>query len=112
MGEKAASLGFDWEKPEDVFAKVEEELAEVKEAAANQDQEALTEEIGDLLFSVSSLARKYKVQPEPTLKRALKKFQTRFHDVEKEILQAQAEGKTLTPKEMDQAWERAKERQA
>jgi tetrapyrrole methylase family protein/MazG family protein len=61
--EKAAQFGFDWERPEDVFAKIDEELAEFKEALANKDTAAIKDELGDLLFSLVNFARHIQAEP-------------------------------------------------
>lgn len=87
LQERAASIGFDWPDAQGPAAKVREELAEVEaELSAPADganrQDALTDEIGDLLFAVVNLARKAGVQPGPALDRANRKFRDRFEEVE------------------------------
>jgi nucleoside triphosphate diphosphatase len=90
LQERAASVGFDWPDVEGPMDKVREELAEVKAELASRPSgppsapdEALTEEIGDLLFAVVNLARKAGVQPGPALDRANRKFRDRFEAVER-----------------------------
>ena len=106
--EKAANVGFDWETPEQVWAKVSEEIAEVGQAIAAGERDAIDEEFGDLLFSVINAARLYKVNPENALELTNRKFIARFNYIEE---QAVASGRTireLTLEEMEQLWQQAK----
>ncbi len=106
--EKAANAGFDWEKPEDVWAKVAEETAEVGAEIASGNRDALEEEFGDLLFAVINAARLYKVNPENALERTNRKFISRFNFIES---QAAAQGRKigeLTLDEMEALWQQAK----
>ena len=82
LTEKAARVGFDWKKTGDIFEKVEEELAELKEAVDQDDRKAVEEELGDLFFTVANIARRLKISPEEALQRANRKFQTRFEWME------------------------------
>lgn len=84
IGKKVAPKNFDWESPQAVFAKVEEELAEVAAELEKHpvNHSLLEEEIGDLLFTVAQLARKLDLDPEITLKRANRKFSARFKTLE------------------------------
>src|SRR5437762_6841605 len=105
---KAARVNFDWTEVRDVIAKVEEELCEVKEAIASQDREMITDEIGDVLFAVVNLARKYEIDAESALQKATDKFVTRFNRLEDEL---RRQGKRLGDvdlAEMDAIWERIK----
>ena len=105
---KAARVGFDWEKVEDVIAKMEEELREVRQALAKGDYREVKEELGDLLFSAANLSRFLKVNPEEALERATKKFIERFKRVEAELA---AQGKEIghaSLEEMDRLWEAVK----
>jgi len=113
IGEKAASAGFDWEKKEDVWAKVKEEIGEVQQemdraGSASFDREKLQEEFGDLFFAMINAARLYHVDPELALEHSNKKFIRRFGHIED---RAQAEGKPLgsmTLDEMEALWQEAK----
>lgn len=89
---KVARVNFDWSEIAPVVAKVEEEVAEVKSALSANDPDAVAEEIGDLLFAVTNLARKSKFDAETLLQSATDKFITRFHQLE---ACARAEGKKL-----------------
>lgn len=106
--EKARGIGFDWEETQQVWDKVEEELAELKAEIAAGAQRKTEEEFGDLLFSVINLSRFLKVDAESALERTNKKFIARFQFLEQ---QAEAQGRKLadmTLAEMDVIWEQAK----
>lgn len=106
--DKARNVGFDWEKREDVWDKVAEENAEVREAITRGDQDDIEAEFGDLLFSIINAARLYGVNPDNALERTNKKFIKRFNYLETE---SKKDGKALgdmTLGEMDQYWDRAK----
>jgi MazG family protein len=101
---KAARVNFDWTELSDVVAKVDEELAETKEAIASGDREAVEGEIGDLLFAVVNLARKSGLDAEVAMQRATDKFVGRFNRVEDEL---HARGKKLGDvdlAELDEIW--------
>lgn len=106
---KAARVNFDWSELSDVVAKVDEELAETKEALAAQDPGALAEELGDLLFAVVNLVRKSKLDAETLLAVATEKFIARFHAMERELQAAGKELGSLDLAEMDAVWDRVKE---
>lgn len=107
--EKARAVGFDWEKPEQVWAKVEEELGELKtEIEQRKSQEKIEAEFGDAMFAMINYARFLGVNPEDALERTNKKFIRRFQYLERE---SQKDGKKLedmTLAEMDEYWNRAK----
>ena len=108
MQEKARGCGFDWEKKEDVWDKVQEECSEVSAAVADGDQNAIDGEFGDLLFAVINAARLYGVDAEAALNRTAEKFRRRFNFVEAETLR---QGRTLadmTLASMDALWDQAK----
>jgi len=84
---RCAHVGFDWHNIDDVFAKVVEEVDEVKEEL-HQNPKALAEELGDLMFAVVNLCRHAKQDPEMLLRQASKKFTKRFHGVEKRVRQS------------------------
>lgn len=101
---KAARVNFDWTELSDVVAKVDEELAETKEAIASRNPEAIADEVGDLLFAVVNLARKSNLDAEATLQQATDKFVSRFSRVEDEL---RARGKKLGEvglEELDAIW--------
>jgi uncharacterized protein YabN with tetrapyrrole methylase and pyrophosphatase domain len=85
LGERAARVGFDWERPEAVVDKVEEELGELRSAMQAGDAAAMRDELGDLLFSVVNLARKLSVDPEAALATTNERFRQRFRGMEREL---------------------------
>lgn len=108
ISKRAASLGFDWETPGDVLFKVEEELDEVRHEMHVGNTEKLEEEIGDLLFTITNLARVHKINPELALKNGNKKFIRRFAVVEEAITEARKKGEDLSLNEMQTVWETTK----
>ncbi len=108
VGEKASGAGFDWEKKEDVWQKVQEEIAEVNAEMVAGNKENLEGEFGDLFFALINACRLYGVDPESALERTNKKFIRRFNSMEE---QAAAAGHTLgelTLDEMEALWQNAK----
>jgi len=105
---RVARVGFDWHELEGVIAKVEEELAEVMEAANEED---LAAELGDLLFAIVNFARWVNVDPESALRQTNKRFRMRFHQVERWAKSKKRKLADMTLEEMDALWEQAKEHQ-
>ena len=106
--EKVAGVGFDWEEPEQVFTKIEEELNELRDEVRTNNQQAIEAEFGDVLFSLINYARFLGVNPENALERTNKKFIKRFQYLEQ---QAKLKKRTLSDmslSEMDVIWEEAK----
>ncbi len=89
LSKRAARVGFDWPDTRGVLAKIREELAEVEEALAAGDHQHAQEEVGDLLFAVTNLARSLKADPEQCLRATNAKFERRFRYVERELSAAQ-----------------------
>ena len=110
LGEKAAEVGFDWPDAPSARAKVDEELAEVHEAATGGDADALADEIGDLLFAVTSYARLSGVHAEATLHKALERFRRRFAAMEDELDRAGSSVHDAGAAELDAVWNRIKSR--
>ena len=107
--DKAACSGFDWEKPEQVFEKVKEEINELQNEIIDQNQAKIESEFGDVLFSLINYARFINVDPESALERTNKKFINRFQFLERE---AKKEGKQLSDMTLDQMdvhWEKSKD---
>jgi ATP diphosphatase len=108
---RAAAVGFEWARPEDVLDKIEEEVAEVRaeiESGATGDLSRAEEEMGDLLFAIANLSRKLGIEPEAALRRATEKFTTRFETMERAFI---ARGRPLsdaTLDEMEAEWTRVK----
>lgn len=106
---KAAKIGFDWPSAEGVFAKLDEEIAEIREAIAAPHlmQDAIEQEVGDLLFTVVNLARKLGVEPEVALNRTNGKFARRFRHVETQT--ANTPSGSYSPEQLEHFWEEAKQ---
>jgi ATP diphosphatase len=108
---RAAAVGFDWARADDVLDKIDEEVAEVRrevESGATGHMSRAEEEMGDLLFAIANLSRKLGVEPEAALRRANEKFTARFDAMEKAFA---ARGQSLgaaTLEEMEAEWERVK----
>lgn len=109
MQEKAANVGFDWEKKEDVWEKVREEIAEIEAEMAKGDKENCEKEFGDLLFSLVNAARLYGINPDNALEMTNAKFRRRFGYVEENSLAQGRNLRDLTLEEMDTLWNKAKE---
>jgi MazG family protein len=108
LTKKAAKVGFDWENADQIFAKLDEEVAELKEAMARNATDELAGEIGDLLFVVLNLARHLDIEPETALKTTNRKFRKRFRYIEDRL---KANGRTLDEadlSEMDGLWDESK----
>lgn len=108
LTEKAARVGFDWRRTEDVFEKLEEEVGELREAITSGEQEKVQEELGDLLFTIVNAARKLSVNPEEALQSTNRKFARRFASMEAEVHQSGRNIDQLSLEEMDALWDRAK----
>jgi MazG family protein len=105
---KAARVNFDWTEVSDVMAKVKEELRETEEAIQSQQRQRIEDEIGDLLFAVVNLARKFKIDAENALQSATDKFVARFNRLEDELrARGRKFGETELP-EMDAIWNEIK----
>jgi MazG family protein len=105
---KASKVGFDWPDEGGVLAKIHEELQELETAVAEQDQAAVSEEMGDLLFSLVNLARFRNIDPEVLMASANAKFETRFGEMERVLKSGGMTLEAATPDQMEAAWENAK----
>ncbi len=106
--DKVAGVGFDWEEPNQVWEKVEEELKEFKYEVKKGNQDAIENEFGDVLFSMINYARFLKINPENALERTNKKFIKRFQYLEEKAKTLNKPLKDMTLAEMDVFWEEAK----
>ena len=106
--DKVANVGFDWEKREDVWAKVKEEIAEFEAEVENMDDEKATEEFGDLLFAMVNAARLYKIRPDNALEKTNAKFIKRFNYIEQQAKEKGQSLKDMTLGEMEALWQEAK----
>lgn len=108
LTEKAARVGFDWRRTDDVFDKVDEEIRELREAVASGNTEHVHEEIGDLLFTIANIARKVNVNPEEALQSTNRKFMSRFESMEAQVRERGQNLDQLELEEMDKLWDEAK----
>ncbi len=106
--DKVAGVGFDWEEPQQVFEKLEEELGELQHEVKQNNAEKIEAEFGDVLFSMINYARFLKVDPESALERTNKKFIKRFQYLEGKSKEIGKELKDMTLAEMDIYWNEAK----
>ena len=107
--DKARNVGFDWQKREDVWEKVREELAELETELAKEDKEKSTDELGDFLFSVINAARLYHLNPDNALERTDRKFISRFNYIEEHSIKVGKPITSMSLEEMDTLWNEAKE---
>ncbi|HPE83041.1 MAG: nucleoside triphosphate pyrophosphohydrolase [Aequorivita sp.] len=106
--DKVAGVGFDWEEPQQVFEKLQEELGELQHEINENNQEKIEAEFGDVLFSIINYARFLKVNPENALERTNKKFIKRFQYLESKAKEMNKDLKDMTLAEMDIFWNEAK----
>jgi XTP/dITP diphosphohydrolase len=106
--DKVAGVGFDWEQPEQVLEKFQEEMAELKEEVDRGDQDAMEAEYGDVLFSLVNYGKHLGINPEDALERTNKKFIKRFQYLEQEVKKEGKSIKDYTLAQLDVFWEAAK----
>ncbi len=111
VGEKAASRGFDWEAREDVWAKVQEEIAEVQAEINSADHDKMEGEFGDLFFALINACRLYGVDPEAALDRTNRKFISRFNSMEEQAEAAGVDLSALSLEQMEEMWQKAKDKE-
>ena len=111
IGLRAASVGFDWNAPADVVDKIQEEVNELRAAAAGNtpaDRRHAEEEMGDLLFAIANLSRKLEIEPETALRKANEKFTARFEAMERQLAASGRAMRDLTLEELEREWTIAK----
>ncbi|MGE0809280.1 MAG: nucleoside triphosphate pyrophosphohydrolase [Immundisolibacter sp.] len=108
LQQRAARVGFDWPDLTPVLDKLDEELAEVREALSQDDRDAVADELGDLLFVMANLARHLKVDAEDALRRGNAKFERRFAYIEQALRAAGRQPEDCTLAELDALWDAAK----
>jgi XTP/dITP diphosphohydrolase len=106
--EKVRGVGFDWEKREQIWDKVLEEISELKEEIKNHNTESIESELGDVLFSIINASRLYDIDPEAALEKTNRKFIKRFNYLEKKTLTKGISLKDMSLDEMNVIWEQAK----
>ena len=106
--DKARNVGFDWEKREDVWQKVREEIDELEAELNKDDKERSTEELGDFLFAVINAARLYKLNPDNALEMTNRKFIERFNYIEEHSIRVGRPLTEMTLEEMEKLWQEAK----
>jgi XTP/dITP diphosphohydrolase len=107
--EKVRGVGFDWEKREQIWDKVLEEINELKDEIENHDTNSIESELGDVLFSVINASRLYGIDPEAALEKTNRKFIKRFNYLENETMKKGISLHDMTLDEMNVIWEKAKE---
>jgi len=107
--EKVRGVGFDWEKREEIWDKVQEEISELKEEIARHDTESIEAELGDVLFSIINASRLYGIDPEAALEKTNRKFIKRFNYLENETLKKGKSLHDMSLDEMNVIWEEAKQ---
>jgi MazG family protein len=106
--EKVRGVGFDWEKPEQIWDKVLEEITELKKEINNHNTERIESELGDVLFSVINASRLYSIDPEAALEKTNRKFIRRFNYLERETISKGISLHDMSLDEMNEIWEKAK----
>src|SRR5438132_3617350 len=108
LTEKAARVGFDWRRTDDVFDKMDEEMNELHQAVAGGEAARIHDEIGDLLFTIANIARKLEVNAEEALQSSNRKLLRRFESMERSVRQSGRNLDQLALEQMDQLWDAAK----
>jgi nucleoside triphosphate diphosphatase len=110
LGKRAAAVGFDWSHTTGVIEKIEEEVAELRDAIERDPGDAghAEEEMGDLLFTIANLSRTLGIEPEAALRRANRKFSGRFNAMETAITASGLRMNEMSPEELEREWQRAK----
>ncbi len=105
---RAKSVGFDWQNENDVIRKIDEEIDELKKAKVTQKKEDISEEIGDLFFTLVNLSRHYNLEPEDIIRKANLKFETRFRKMEDEANKTKVNLEDLEINELETLWQKIK----
>jgi len=108
LQERAAKVGFDWSSPEPILDKIEEEIAELREALAANDKAKVADELGDLIFAVVNIGRHVGADPEMALRGTNTKFRRRFSHIETELVSAGETLEDATLERMEELWQAAK----
>lgn len=111
LQKRAAQVGFDWKKVEDVLAKVDEEMNELKAALKSGNRKEMEDELGDIIFMLVNLSRFMKVNPEDAHRKTISKFIRRFRYIEMKAAEHDRKLSDMTLEEMDKLWDEAKEKE-
>ncbi len=111
LQKKAARVGFDWKKTEDVLEKMNEELEEFRKALKKKKQSGIEDELGDIFFMLVNISRFVGVNPEDALRKTISKFISRFRYIEMKAADKKRNLSDMTLKEMDALWDEAKKRE-
>ncbi|MEW6214462.1 MAG: nucleoside triphosphate pyrophosphohydrolase [Nitrospirota bacterium] len=111
LQDRAARVGFDWERVEDVLKKLDEELKEFKKALETKGQNEIEDELGDIFFMLVNISRFIGVNPEDALRKTISKFISRFRYIEMKAAEQSVKLSDMTLDEMDRLWDEAKERE-
>ena len=106
--EKAAQVGFDWQDIDPIWDKVYEEIDELKTAISSKNEDEVSEELGDVLFSIVNLSRYLNTSPESALKKTINKFEKRFHYIECKLQEKNISLSDASLEEMDEFWNKSK----
>ncbi|MFW6248792.1 MAG: nucleoside triphosphate pyrophosphohydrolase [Bacteroidota bacterium] len=106
--EKVRAVGFDWEKKDQIWDKIQEELGELKQEVQDENQQNIENEFGDLIFSIINAARLYEVDPESALERTNQKFMNRFKYLEGQTINKGVALKNMTLDDMNEIWNQSK----
>ena len=109
LGDRASKAGFDWEKKEEAWKKVEEEIQELHHAVGSGTHEEVEGELGDLLFGLVNYSRFIGVNPEIALRGTIERFIARFQFIERRLKEMGKDMYSSSPAEMDKLWNEAKE---
>ncbi len=108
LQKRAARVGFDWQNSDRVFDKIDEEILELKNEKASDDKERISEEIGDIFFTLVNLTRHYDLDPEDIIRRANLKFEMRFRKMEQLATKMNENLENMSLKQLEKIWQKVK----
>jgi MazG family protein len=108
LGQRAAGCGFDWPGPEEALSKVKEEITELEKSLKKGKKEEVAEELGDVFFSLANVSRLLGLNPEIILKKANRKFESRFKEMERKLTRSGKKLQDCSLEELDRLWEEVK----
>tara|TARA_B100001287_G_C22193179_1_gene304506 strand:- start:140 stop:514 length:375 start_codon:yes stop_codon:yes gene_type:complete len=108
LQKRAARVGFDWPDSKEVLAKIDEELQELKYEIKSNNKENISEEIGDILFTIANLTRHYNLDPEDIMRKSNLKFESRFRAMEKFAEEKNISLESMSLEELEDVWQKIK----